>query len=122
MNLHHFVFPSTLLAVVLGCGGASRMDYRNGDPIADARHAFAQDDYRVVGVKLGDSSVAPVDSAIGHVEVNVQLPNGPVRFLALDPQSGHSDRPSGAQLSYLKRYNTEIWTRLRDDLARDARR
>ena len=97
------------------------MDYRTADPIADARRALSQDDYRVVGVKLGDSVVAPVDSAVGHVEVNVQLPNGPVRFLALEPAVGKPDRPSEAQLSYLTRYNTEIWTRLRDDFARNAR-
>ena len=121
MNVKHLVFPSTRVAVLLGCGGASRMDYRTADPIGDARRAFSQDDYRVVGLKLGDSVIAPVDSAVGHVEVNVQLPNGPVRFLALDPQPGAADRPSQAQLSYLKRYNTEIWTRLRDDFARNAR-
>jgi hypothetical protein len=97
------------------------MDYRTADPIADARRAFSQDDYRVVGVKLGDGVLAPVDSAVGHVEVNVQLPNGPVRFLALEPAAGKPDQPSEAQLSYLKRYNTEIWTRLRDDFAKNAR-
>jgi len=97
------------------------MDYRTADPIADAKRAFSQDDYRVVGVKLGDTVLAPVDSSVGHVEVNVQLPNGPVRFLALDPQPANPDRPSDAQLSYLKRYNTAIWTRLRDDFARNAR-
>ena len=113
MNLKHLVFRSTLVAILLGCSRVSRMDYRTADPIADAKRAFSQDDYRVVGVKLGDTVLAPVDSSVGHVEVNVQLPNGPVRFLALDPQPANPDRPSEAQLSYLKRYNTEIWTRLR---------
>ena len=121
MNLKLLVVRSTLVAVFLGCSRASRMDYRTADPIADAKRAFSQDDYRVVGVKLGDTVLAPVDSSVGHVEVNVQLPNGPVRFLALDPQPANPDRPSDAQLSYLKRYNTAIWTRLRDDFARNAR-
>src|SRR2546426_4752021 len=76
MNLKHLVFRSTLVAILLGCSRASRMDYRTADPIADARRAFSQDDYRVVGVKLRDSILAPVDSSVGHVEVNVQLPKG----------------------------------------------
>jgi len=121
MNVKHPVLRSTLVAVLLGCSRTSSMDYRTADPIADARRAFSQDDYRVVGVKLRDSILAPVDSSVGHVEVNVQLPNGPVRFLALDPQPANPDRPSEAQLSYVRRYNTEIWTRLRDDFARNAR-
>ena len=121
MNLKHLAFRATLVVVLVSCSRVSRMDYRTADPIADARRAFAQDDYRVVGVKLGDSILAPVDSAVGHVEVNVELPNGPVRFVELDPQPGNSARPSEAQLSYLKRYNTEIWTRLREDLGRNAR-
>ena len=120
MTLKHLIFSSALVAVFLGCSGASRMEYRTADPIADARRAFSQDDYRVVGIKLADSILAPVDSAVGHVEVNVQLPNGPIRFLALDPRPGNTDQPSEAQLSYLKRYNTEMWTRLRDDLGRDG--
>src|SRR3989454_4374577 len=97
MNLKHLVFRSTLVAILLGCSRVSRMDYRTADPIADAKRAFSQDDYRVVGVKLGDSVLAPVDSSVGHVEVNVQLPNGPVRFLAFDPQPASPDRPSEAQ-------------------------
>ncbi len=121
MNPKHLVFSSTLVPVLLSCSRASRTDYRTADPIADASRALSQDDYRVVGVKLGDSILAPVDSAVGHVQVNVELPNGPVRFLALDPQPGNSARPSEAQLSYLKRYNTAIWPRLRDDVARNAR-
>ena len=65
MNPKHLVFSSTLVPVLLSCSRASRTDYRTADPIADASRALSQDDYRVVGVKLGDSILAPVDSAVG---------------------------------------------------------
>src|SRR5437867_990813 len=121
MNPKHLVFSSTLVPVLLSCSRASRTDYRTADPIADASRALSQDHYRVVGVKLGDSILAPVDVRVGHVQVNVDRPNHTVTLLQPDPQPGNSARPSEAHLTNLKPYNTASWSRLRDDGARNAR-
>ena len=112
---HHrarFLVVSALLGV-FSCQRVVSMDYRSADPVADARRAFAQDDYRVLGVRVHDSVVSPIDTNLPPLAVNIQLPNGPIRFLAIQTSPGAADRPSDDQLSYMKRYNTEIWTQLR---------
>src|SRR5437879_3372193 len=118
---HPVLIVASALFAVLSCHRAVTMDYGTADPIADARQAFAQDDYRVLGVRVHDSVVTPIDSTLPHMEVNVQLPNGPVRFLHIVPRFGASDQPSDEQLSYMKRYNTEMWRQMDDQFGRPRR-
>ena len=114
------ILASSLL-VTNTCGRAVTIDYRSADPIADARHAFAQNDYRVLGVRVHDSVLTPIDSGLPTLEVNVQLPQGPVRFLAIAPKPGVPELPADEQLTYIKRYNTEMYRQLGEESGRHRR-
>ncbi len=100
----------------LACAGKASMDYSSADPIADARAAFARGNFHLVGVQVGDSVVSPIDSAYAHTQVNVTVgPDGPIRFLALVEDAGAPHGPSRAQLSYMKRFNTEMFRMLEEN-------
>jgi len=118
---HPVLIVASALFAALSCHRAVTMNYGTADPVADARQAFAQDDYRVLGVRVHDTVLTPIDSTLPPMEVNVQLPNGPVRFLNIAPRSGASDQPSDEQLSYMKRYNTEMWRQMGDQFGRPRR-
>ena len=98
------------------------MDYAAADPIADARAALAKGDFHLVAVKLGDSVVSPIDSTYQSTQINVEVgPSGGMKYLALTEDSDQPGVPSRAQMSYMKRFNTEMF-RLIEENARPPRR
>jgi hypothetical protein len=106
---------------VLACAGGS-MDYNTADPVADARAALEAGNFHLVAVKLGDSTVSPIDSAYEHVSINVEVgPDGPIRYLDLVEDPDAPRQPSRAQMSYMKRFNTEMF-RMLEENARPPRR
>ena len=111
-----------VLGSALACAGGASIDYAAADPVADARAALAKGDFHLVAVRLGDSVVSPIDSAYQNTSINVEVgPSGGMRYLKLIEDGDRPGVPSRAQMSYMQRFNTEMF-RLIDDNARPPRR
>ena len=114
--------PMLLLGMVLACAGEARMDYAGADPVADARAALAKGDFHLVGVRVRDSIVSPIDSVYQNTQINVEVgPSGGMRYLPLTHDPDQPGVPSRAQMSYMKRFNTEMF-RVIEENARPPRR
>ena len=98
------------------------MDYSAADPIADARAALTNEDFHLVAVRVRDSVISPIDSVYQDTHVSVEVgPSGGMRYLPLTEDSDQPGVPSRAQMSYMKRFNTEMF-RMIEENARPPRR
>ena len=109
------------VSVLAACLGGRTVDYTSADPVNDARTAvLKKHEWHLLSIRVGDSVVTPVDSAYEHTEVNVAT-REPIRYVSVVADPEAPGVPGRAQLSYVKRYNTEMF-RILEENARPPRR
>src|SRR5512144_471695 len=101
-------------AALSGCARQRLFDYQADDPVAEAACALVDSgDYRVLAIRWRDSLIVPIDSSLPRKPVNLERPPGGFYvFLKPERVRGNPDRPSQAQMSFMERYNTVIFTLL----------
>ena len=104
------------LGSVVACAGGPSIDYAAADPVADARAALANHDFHLVAVRVGDSTISPIDSVYQKTSINIEVgPSGPLRYLKLVEDGDRPGAPSRAQLDYMQRFNSEMFRMIEEN-------